>query len=79
MGLNQSNAPMENSAMTDRWLSVEEIAEHLGISKDTVYAWITRKNMPAHRVGRFWKFQRLEIDTWVKSGGADESKVEGQG
>ena len=41
MTLNHSNAQMENSAMTDRWLSVEEIAEHLGISKDTVYAWIT--------------------------------------
>ena len=40
--------------MTDRWLSVEEIAEHLGISKDTVYAWISKKGMPAHRVGRFW-------------------------
>ncbi len=24
--------------MTDRWLSVEEIAEYLGVSKDTVYA-----------------------------------------
>lgn len=65
--------------MTDRWLSVEEIAEYLGISKDTVYAWITKKDMPAHRVGRFWKFQRAEVDTWVRSGGADESKAEGQG
>lgn len=59
--------------MTNRWLSVEEIAEHLGISKDTVYAWITKKGMPAHRVGRFWKFQRVEVDAWVRSGGADES------
>lgn len=65
--------------MTDRWLSVEEIAEYLGISKDTVYAWITKKGMPAHRVGRFWKFQRAEVDAWVRSGGADESKAEGQG
>ncbi len=60
--------------MTDRWLSVEEIAEYLGVSKDTVYAWISKKGMPAHRVGRFWKFQQTEIDTWVRSGGADESK-----
>lgn len=61
--------------MSDRWLSVEEIAEYLGTSKDTVYAWIAKKGMPAHRVGRFWKFQRVEVDTWVKSGGADESKT----
>lgn len=52
--------------MSDRWLSVEEIAEHLGVSKDTVYAWISKKNMPAHRVGRLWKFQKAEVDVWVK-------------
>lgn len=60
--------------MSDRWLSVEEIAEHLGVSKDTVYAWIANRGMPAHRVGRFWKFQKVEIDLWVKDGGANELK-----
>lgn len=56
--------------MEDRWLSVEEIAEYLGVSKDTVYAWIDAKGMPAHRLGRLWKFKRDEVDEWVKSGGA---------
>lgn len=61
--------------MTDRWLSVDEISEHLGISKDTVYAWIAKRSMPAHKVGRLWKFQKVEVDTWVKAGGAsDESQ-----
>lgn len=58
---------MENS---DRWLSVEEIAIHLGIKKDTVYKWVTKKHMPAHKVGRLWKFDKAEIDHWVKSGAA---------
>ena len=66
---------MDISATTDRWLSVEEIAEHLGISKDTVYAWIAKKGMPAHRVGRPWKFQRAEVDAWVKAGGANDNKM----
>lgn len=60
-------------AMTDRWLSVEEITEHLGVSKDTVYAWIAKRNMPAHKVGRLWKFQKAEVDAWVKAGGASDS------
>lgn len=58
--------------MTDRWLSVEEIAEHLGVSKDTVYAWISKRHMPAHKVGRLWKFQKAEVNDWVKDGGASE-------
>jgi excisionase family DNA binding protein len=60
--------------MSDRWLSVEEIAEHLGVSKDTVYAWISKRNMPAHRIGRLWKFKIEEIDEWVKSGGAADDE-----
>ena len=59
--------------MDDRWLSVDEMAEYLGVSKDTVYAWVSEKGMPGHRVGRFWKFKRDEVDEWVRSGGAASS------
>ena len=56
--------------MQDRWLSVDEIAEYLGVSKDTIYGWVSTKGMPGHKVGRFWKFKREEIDEWVRAGGA---------
>lgn len=42
-------------------------------TKDTIYAWINKKNMPAHRIGRFWKFKTEEIDLWVHSGGPSET------
>jgi excisionase family DNA binding protein len=54
----------------DRWLSVDEIAVYLGISKETVYRWLDRGSIPAHRVGKLWKFKPSEIDGWVKSGAA---------
>jgi excisionase family DNA binding protein len=56
--------------MEDRWLSVDEIVEYLGVSRDTVYAWIAERGLPAHRVGRFWKFKKAAVDGWVQSGGA---------
>ncbi len=56
--------------MEDRWLSIKEICQHLGVSNDTVYKWIDRQEMPAHRMGRLWKFKKAEVDEWVKSGGA---------
>lgn len=61
---------MERVFMTERWLSVDEIAVHLGVNPDTIYKWITRKSMPAHKVGRLWKFLASEIDEWVKGGHA---------
>ncbi|WP_196883501.1 helix-turn-helix domain-containing protein [Arthrobacter sp. CAN_A214] len=57
--------------MVEPWLSADEIALHLGITKDTVYTWIAGKRMPAHKVGRFWRFQISEVDEWVRSGGSD--------
>lgn len=63
--------------MENRWLSVEDIAQYLGISKDTVYTWINKKNMPAHKIGRLWKFKRDEVDAWVRDGKASDFKKEG--
>jgi len=63
--------------MTEAWLSVEDIAQHLGVSKDTVYTWVASKGMPAHKVGRLWKFQASEIDDWVRNGGAATQENEG--
>ena len=54
-----------------RWISVAEIARHLGMALDTVYRWIDSRGMPARRVGHFWKFQLSDVDAWVKSGEAD--------
>ena len=58
---------------SDRWLSVDEIAEYLGVKRDTIYKWIDRKKMPAHKVGILWKFKRDEVDDWVRTGKAGDS------
>ena len=53
--------------MADRWLSVDEISEDVGVIKDTFCTRISANGMPAHREGRLWKFTRVEVDSWVKS------------
>ncbi len=58
----------------NRWFSVEEIANHLGIKRDTLYKWIQRKELPAHKVGRLWKFKIYEVDEWVLSGRASDAR-----
>lgn len=62
--------------MANRWLSVEEIAEHLQIKKDTVYKWVAHKGMPAKKVGRLLRFQVNAVDKWVNSGKAAEGNQE---
>ena len=53
----------------DRWQSVDEITEYLGVSRDTIYTWLSEKGLPGHRIGRLWKFKREEVDEWVRAGG----------
>ena len=52
------------------WVSVDEVAKHLGVVKDSIYRWIEGRDLPAHRVGRLWKFKLSQVDAWVKAGGA---------
>jgi excisionase family DNA binding protein len=51
------------------WVTAEQVALHLGVVKETVYRWRERRNLPAHRVGRLWKFQLSAVDNWVRAGG----------
>ena len=64
--------------MNDRWMSLDEIAEYLGVSKDTVYAWVTKKGMPGYKVGRLWKFKLSQIDAWIEAGGAADVQPGGE-
>ncbi len=61
---------------TEPWSSVEDVAAHLGVAKDSVYRWIEKKGLPAHKMGRLWKFQLSEVDEWVRAGGAAEVNEE---
>lgn len=56
--------------MTEPWVSVDDVAKHLGVAKDSVYRWIEQKDLPAHRMGRLWKFKISEVDEWVHAGGS---------
>lgn len=65
---------MEAEGTTEQWVSVEQIAKHLNVKTYTIYKWLERKAMPAHKVGRLWRFRISEIDDWVKSGGAADNR-----
>jgi len=55
---------------------VHEIAAYLGIKRDTVYKWIADKRMPAHKVGRLWKFRKEDVDDWVRQDKAADKQRE---
>jgi excisionase family DNA binding protein len=60
----------------DRWRSVQEIAEYLGVSTDSVYRWVEQRGLPVHRVGRLLRFKCSEVDEWVHSQDGENDEQE---
>lgn len=56
----------------EKWSSLEEISEHLGVSKDTIRNWIKKGTIPYRRIGKQYKFKISEVDAWVDSGKSAE-------
>ncbi|MBE6874173.1 MAG: helix-turn-helix domain-containing protein [Ruminococcus albus] len=54
----------------DRWIGIEEAAEYLGVNKDSIRNWIKKPEIeiPAHKIGKQWKFKKADLDEWIKSG-----------
>ena len=56
--------------MNDKWISIDEAAEYLGIKTVTLRSWIRngKEDLPAQTIGKQWKFKISEFDEGVKSG-----------
>lgn len=53
----------------DKWINLDEAAEYLGVRPGTIRDWIRKdKGIPAHKIGKKWKFKCSELDDWVASG-----------
>ncbi len=57
------------------WISLDQVAQHLGVAKDTVYLWRESRRLPEYRVERLWKLKLYKVDEWVRAGGAGDHKA----
>jgi excisionase family DNA binding protein len=66
MGSITSPPPVLNVGLpAESWVSVEHVAAHLGVRKDSIYRWIEHRGLPARRIGKLWKLKLSEVDAWV--------------
>ena len=55
--------------LSESYISIDTAAAYLGIKTVTLRNWIKKdRHLPAHKIGKLWKFKRSELDAWVKSG-----------
>ena len=49
-----------------RLMSVDELAEYLGLRKQTIYNWLHQKRIQGIKIGKVWRFDRKYIDEWLR-------------
>jgi excisionase family DNA binding protein len=50
-----------------RLINIEELADYLRIQKQTIYNWLNQGKISGIKVGGVWRFDRKDIDDWLKS------------
>ena len=73
--MNEGTNKQEVNYNIEKWVTLKEIQASLGVGRDTILQWIEKREMPAYKVGRLWKFKYSEVDEWVRSGGSDDRKA----
>ena len=59
----------------DKWLTLEELAEYLKMGRTKLYRMAQASEIPASKVGSQWRFDREEINAWMKALGRPHQPV----
>lgn len=53
--------------MIPRLMDIDELADYLRLKKQTIYNWLHEGKIAGIKVGGVWRFDRRDIDDWLKS------------
>lgn len=51
--------------MSDKWMTVKDVAQYLQLSTDQIYRLAQQGIIPVSKVGNRWRFKRERIDQWM--------------
>ena len=65
MLLTLTNAHLFFRRTMSKLLTIDEASEYLGISKLTLYGWVSARKLGFIKVGRLVKFKQEHLDRWI--------------
>lgn len=54
-------------SQNDKWLTVEELSLYLQMSRTKLYNLAQKGEIPVSKIGNQWRFDREEIDDWMRN------------
>lgn len=61
--------------MQDKLANMNEIAEHFGVTTETVRNWIKGRKLPAMKIGGRWRFDWTDVERWENSHARDSGAL----
>lgn len=58
---------MARFAATTKFMTPQEVAEHLRVSKMTVYRLLKSGELPSVRIGRSWRVRESDVHAFLKA------------
>ncbi len=67
-GFGEARMPVQavDSAEQRAFLTPQEVSDLLRVSVYTVRRWIKTGKLPAYKVGRSWRIQESDLNTWLR-------------
>jgi excisionase family DNA binding protein len=58
------------TAVPKQWLNVSEAAAHIGVTKNTIYAYVSKRRIPFYKIpkSQLVKFKISDLNEWLESG-----------
>jgi excisionase family DNA binding protein len=47
-------------------MNIRQASQYLGVSRDTLYRYISEGLIPAFKLGNRWKFRKTILDRWME-------------
>jgi excisionase family DNA binding protein len=51
--------------MQEKLLTIQQVAQYLKVDRFTIYRLVSKKKMPAFKVGNQWRFKKRMIEAWL--------------
>lgn len=66
-GFNNLRFYLNEAKVMAKLMDVDELARYLKLRRQTIYNWLHNKKIAGIKVGGVWRFDRREVDSWLKS------------
>lgn len=48
------------------WVTSRDVMQHLGIRSQVTLTKLIKEGLPAHKIGKGYRFDLIEVDAWLR-------------